>query len=74
MPTTDHEPTSDYETESTMRTEPETTEVIFIRELMSHRESDHVHEPSPMSIEVDILVEYEGMECKRLSCTRFIHY
>ncbi|XDV48519.1 hypothetical protein PO909_017918 [Leuciscus waleckii] len=62
--TTEQEPkpTADKETKPITKTVPETIEAIFVLEPKPHRESDQEYEPAPTSVNVTILVEYEGME------------
>lgn len=55
-------PTADKETKPITKTVPETTKAIFVLKPKPHRESDQECEPAPTSVEVTILVEYEGME------------
>lgn len=57
------EPTADTEPVPATMPVPETTHELNIAlEPEPHRESDQMRDLAPTSLEVDILVEYEGME------------
>lgn len=57
------EPTANTEPVPATMPVPETTHELNIAlEHKPHGEPDQMPEPAPMSVEVEILVEYEGME------------
>ncbi|XP_077066029.1 uncharacterized protein LOC143720442 [Siphateles boraxobius] len=57
------EPTVDWENEPTTKTAPELKpEAVFVLHPEPHREPDQVREPAKPSVQVGILVEYEGMD------------